>query len=272
MRYLSVGVYVIAFTICLDLRADQIATKQFRILGKTVSATQNLAVLKDTVADDFSDSGVESTSSVTLFGKKIEVVKSSLKYKVSEDDGIIFEDKFYIKGRKVLGHSLVNGDGSYAYGVDVPATEIAGDLFSYSLGILSLGVYSGVSYEGSLKAEVRSELLRKNPAITADMNLASAEVEVDLLTKGFIEGQVRVLFIRGSVGGAINLIDGQAGASIGVTPQTVTKPNIAYQGVVSLLSGSLYGYVGSGNSRWLSADFYKHKGFCYAFGASSCQN
>jgi len=272
MRYLShVGLCVLAFQVGQNVWADQVAQKSMKILGKTVSVTQNLSSTEDAIPDETSQSGVESTSQVNLFGKKIEIVRNSVQYRVNENEGLSYDNKFYVKGKRVMSQSFIDGDGSYAYNVDIPYTEVAGDIFSYSLGILTLGVYSGVSYEGLLKSQVSSEFLKRDPARSADMNLVQASAEVDLLAKGFIEGQVKVLFIKGAVGGALNLIDGKAGASIAVTPMNVIHPEVAYGGLVNLLSGSLYGYVGSGSTKWYSYDFYKSKGYCYAFGSSSCQ-
>lgn len=271
MRYVGrVTLCVLALN-CQNIWADEIAEKSLKILRKTVLVSQNLSSLADDIEDETSESGVETTSNINLFGKKIEVVKNSLKYRVNENEGLSYDNKFYVKGKKVLAESFVDGDGSYKYVVEIPYTEIAGDLFSYSFYVITLGINAGMSYEGMLQAGVSSELLRPNPSITPDMNLVTAFAGADLLAKGFIEGQVKILFIKGAVGGALNLIDGEAKASIGVTPMTITKPEVAYGGVVNLLSGTFYGYIGSGSTRWLSYDFYKYKGFCFAFGDSACQ-
>ncbi|HXH74171.1 MAG TPA: hypothetical protein VNJ08_04355 [Bacteriovoracaceae bacterium] len=273
MRYLcQVGLCVLVLGAYQNLRADESVHKQIKILGKAVSVSQNLSVSKDDSPDDKSESGVESVTQVSLFGKKIEIVKSKVQYQVSEDEGLSYNNQFYVKGKRVLAHSFENGDGSFSYEVDVPASEFSGDIFSYSLGILSLGINSGVSYEGKLKSEVSSEFLKREPAIDPQMNMVKASADVDIMAKGYIEGQVKILFIKGGVGGAISLIDGEAKASISVNPSSISEPEVAYGGAVNLLQGHLYGYVGSGRSKWISHNFYSSKGYCYAFGDSSCQN
>lgn len=271
MRTLSVGLSLVVLSFSQNIFAAEVAKREIKILGKVLSVSQTLEGGEDVVPDDVAQSKVESTSQVNLFGKKIEIVKSSVQYRVNESEGISYNNQFYVRGKKILGESLVNGDGSFAYVADVPYTEISGEVLSYSIGILSLGVHTGLSFDGLLKAQVSSELLRQQPNYTADMNLVTAGAEAELLAKGYAEGQVKVFFIKGAIGGAVNLIDGKAGASVAVNPMTVSNPTVSYQGVVHLLSGSIYGYVGSGSSRWLSYDFYKHKGLCYAFGSGSCQ-
>lgn len=259
-----VGLGVLLLFFCLDLRAEEIAQKQAKILGRKINVSQEVS--------NPENSGAESVTKVSIFGKNIEIAKSSVKYKVSENEGTSFDNGFYVNGRKVLAHSFENGDGSFAYAADIPAAEISGDVFSYSIGIFSLGINSGVTYDGLLMAQFSSEFLKEKPEYTLEMNVAKASAMVDVLAKGYVESQVKVLFIKGGVGGALNLIEGKASASISVTPDTIVAPTVAYGGVIHLLSGQLYTYVGSGKSKWFSHDFYKSQGYCYAFGDSSCQN
>lgn len=271
MRYLGRVTLCILALNCQNIRADELAEKSLKILRKTISVSHALSSPVDTVEDETSESGVETTSNINLFGKKIELIKNQVKYRVNEDEGVSYDNKFYVKGKRVLAESFVDGDGSYKYVVEIPYTEIAGDLFSYSFYGITLGVNAGMSYEGMLSAGVSSELLRHKPNINTDMDLIKASASADLMARAFIEGQVKILFIKGGVGGAINLIDGESQISIGVTPMSINRPEVAYSGMVDILSGSLYGYVGSGSTRRLAHDIYKHKGFCFAFGESACQ-
>lgn len=273
MRYLSrVGVCVLALHFGGSVHADEAAQKKMKILRKEVAVAQNLKTITDSVQDEISESGVETVSQINLFGKKTDIVKSTVQYQASEAGGLSYENDFYVKGKKVLAESVESADGSLVYSVEIPATEIGGDIFAYSLGIISVAVTSGLNYEGSLNAVINSDFLRTTPVIpTPMMNLVDASADVDIMAKGFIEGQARILFFKGAVGGALNLIDGQASAAISVTPATITKPVVAYDGAVHLLSGQLYGYIGSGMFKWAHYDFYKSKGYCFAFGESQCQ-
>jgi len=262
MGYLcQVGLGVFLFLFSQNIWAVQSVGKQVKILGKKISVSQHLSASKGEVG---------TATHISLFGKKIDLVRNSVQYKVNESEGPSYDNQFYIKGKKVLGHSFINGVGSFATEVDVPYVEVAGDVFSYSLGILSVGVYSGVSYEGQLNSQISSELFKETPLLAPDMNLVNASASVDVMAKGFIEGQVKVLFIKGAVGGSIDLIDGEAAAAVSVNADTVETPLTSYHGIVHLLSGELYGSIGSGRSKWAGHTFYKSKGYCHAFGESVC--
>jgi hypothetical protein len=256
------GLVVLLFFISLDLYAEERVQREVKVLGRKISVSQSVS--------DLEKSGVESKSEISLFGKKIEIAKSSVKYQVNENEGMSYRNNFSVNGRKILVSSFVNDDGSFDYSAEVPFMEISGDLFSYSFGILSLGVNSGVTFEGDLKASLSSELLKEDPFISDEMNLAKASASVDVLTKGYVEGQVKILFVKGGVGGSINLIEGEAGAEISTAPVNLDAPEINYFGSVHLLRGQLYGYVGSGHSKWLSHDFYTSNGYCYGFGSKPC--
>jgi hypothetical protein len=267
------GFVLLSLTVLSTSWADSVAQKSTKIAGKEVSASQVQSAVADTVPDEVSESGVQSVSKVKLFGKQFEVTKNSLHYKVSEKDGLSHKTSFTINGKKVLAESFVDSGGSYTQTVDIPAADISGDIVSYSLGILSVGIHTGVSYSGSLNASASSEFLRPSgPSLSSEMNLFQAAVGVDVLAKGYVEGHAKFFIFKAAVGGDINLIDGRSTASINVTPATVTNPEITYDGIVRLLSGDLYAYLSMGSVKIVSHDFYKSKGQCFAFGASSCSN
>lgn len=260
-HWVHLGLLVLSLSANDKVYGNRIAEKSTKVLGKTLS-------VKHTVTGN---EGVETATELSLFGKKIELAKTSVHYQIDEDHGPSFQSDFYVNGRKILAHGYVSKDGSYAYTADIPAAEISGDVFTYSLGILSLGINSGITYDGQLQAYVSSDFLKGEvPTKTPDTNLLSASAHADLLAKGYIEGQVKVLFIKGGVGGAINLVEGESQASVAVTPANIDAPEVSYQGVVHLLSGELYGYIGSGRKKWLTYDFYRSNGHCYSFGTSSC--
>ncbi len=267
------GFVLLFFTMVTSSWADSVAQKSTKIAGKEVSASQVQSTVPDGVPDEVSESGIQSVSNVKLFGKKFEIVKNSLQYRVSEKDGLSHKTSFTIHGKRVLAESFVDAGGSYTQTVDIPAADISGDVVSYSLGILSVAIHTGVSYSGSLNASASSEFLKPTgPSLSPEMNLFNASVGVDVLAKGYVEGQAKFFIFKAAVGGDINLIDGHSTASISVTPATITNPQIAYDGIVKLLSGDLYAYLSMGNIKIVSHDFYKSKGQCFAFGASSCSN
>lgn len=252
--------------------ADESAEESFSILGKEVYVGHTLSITSDDTDDDISESGVDSSTNVTLFGEDVELLKNSVEYTVSEDDGLSFDNNFYVNGVKVLAESFVDDGGSYTYSLEIPNTNLSVEAFAYSLGIFTISVESGLTCDGDMTASVSSDLLEDDEIVLTDeSNLVSASVDVDVEASAYIEGVAKILFIKGGVGGSVDLIDGNANASIAVTPANIEEPDSSFGGSVDLLNGNLYAYIGAGSSKWWTKDLYESDGSCFSFGDSSCQ-
>ncbi len=176
---------------------------------------------------------------------------------------------FYVSGIRIWSDEMGYKDGSLFYSGGVAPTSIPIPVLTYPIGPLVLELDAGVEFEAQLLAKL-------TPSISfpfTDSSLA-ASLSAEAAASGFVEGSARILVIRAGIGGAINIVQGDAsvGAVIFFKKQA---PELTYGGKVSVLSGKIYAFVdtnilfGIWTHLW-SANLYAWNGKCWAFGAESC--
>lgn len=175
----------------------------------------------------------------------------------------------YIGGTKIWAGSLRFRNGGLAYSGGVAPTQLPFPLLVYPLGPLLLELDAGVEFEGDLVASLTPGLSYPLPDSTLN-----ASVEAKLYVAGYVEGYGSIWFVRGGVGGRLNLINGSTGISANLF-MNGQKPVGKYLGRVVLLNGSVYGFVDTNLlfgkwTRIIKKDFFKWSGRCYSFDNSQC--
>jgi hypothetical protein len=175
----------------------------------------------------------------------------------------------YVGGIRLWTGALRYQNGALVYSGGVPPTQLPFTVFTYPIGPLLLQVDAGVEFEGDIEAALVPGLSYPFPDSTLD-----AKLTANLSAGGFIEGYANMWLIRGGVGGRVDLINGTTGLA-GHIYMNGHKPSGTGFGMVHLLSGDLYGFVDTHFffGRWnrlYKKEFYQWKGWCYAFGDSSC--
>jgi hypothetical protein len=265
----------------LSAQAEPV-TQSSTLFGKKLSVTQDSSASP-------SNQGLSTGTQIQFIGKQRSLMEASIEaipaaasdVPAAASDGTpsaspapdrsitLAKTDLYIGGTRVWNGTLKVDKGGLVYSGGVAPTQIPFPLFVYPLGPVVLQLDAGIEFEGQVEASILPGISIPIEDMTID-----AKLQAELYAAGYVEGSARLLFVRAGVGGRVNFIDGSTGVAAHIYFNG-TKPQASGFGKVVLLNGSVYGFVDStllfgGWKRWLSKDFFKWPGKCFAFGEASC--
>lgn len=220
--------------------------------------------------------GVSSSTDIFLLGRERSLMKVKSEPEVLDSGEVQQTNGLYVAGLRVWsGGGKVENQG-YSYEGLIPPTQLAWPLVTYPLGPILLEIDVGVNYQASLKASAFPAISLPNPKLNLRTSL-----EAKAAGSGYLEGYAKFLVVRGGVGGALDLIDGQTKvtveAELSSDLESIPEPTVEVTGKLTLLRGRVYGFVDTYrilSARWkrsLNKNFFVYPGKCWAFGVEKCE-
>jgi len=253
--------------------ANQTLVQKSTLLGKQFLVQEQLGSAP-------SGNGVNESTLVQFLGKSFSLITADVGYTATAGQIQSKTNDLYINGIKVwTGTGTYNSTGSYSYTGSVAPTQVPIPIFSYSIGPVVLQVNAGVSFEGSMQAQLSSPLLAANlssglAAVATSSTLIDASINTSASASGFVEGTVRAFIIQGGIGGNVGLIDGNASVAASILVLDPTNPTLTYDGKLQVMNGNIYVFVDylsfTGWHTLINKNVYSWNGKCWAMGTQSC--
>jgi hypothetical protein len=249
--------------------------EQAQLLGNPFKIQQQA-----TVENSASGGGqrISQETKSQLLGKSVNLVKVDLATEPAAsapenaEGGIALrQHDVYVGGVRVWNGKFGLDHGTLTYSGGVAPTQIAIPLVTYPLGPLLLKVEAGFEFEGQLEARFAI-----GPSYPLKDSTVVASVQTDLYAAAYIDASARLLFLKGGIGGRIDVIDAQAGF-FSTFYLNGMKPRTTNFGWARLMDGHVYGFLDSKIlfGRWTRVwqhDFFNWMGACMTFtdGVKSC--
>lgn len=222
------GFFLISVPLCAKAADYRIEKTQSQSSGGSDSGDTGFQATAGANADA---TGVFSEITALLFGSQ-RGIASAASHSTNLLEG---ESELTIAGMRVWSGKGEFKNGAYVYAFSVPTTQLRVPLASIPVGPLMIDLDAGLSFDAALEGALTPQLVIPIEFAALKASLAS---RVDVA--GFVEGYAHFLFLRGGVGGQVDLVRGKAGVEATLSMQSQT---VAYSGFFEFLSGKVYAFA-----------------------------
>lgn len=183
-------------------------------------------------------------------------------------DGVTYTE-VYSFGKRVFSNSHYFYTDGAQFSVGLAPTQVRVPVIAYPIGPVTVHVDGGARFQANLSAKnmtnISFPIKYSEPGIQLSANATAA---------GFIEGYASAIFIRGGVGGQLDLVDARVDINSRFSLEGKDTV-ITAAAVVHFLKGRLYAFLdlglfGWGLKRLIDHDLYTWYGYCFSAGSGQC--
>lgn len=174
-------------------------------------------------------------------------------------------------GKTVLADAFsVSSSGVNNIRLGLAPTEVRVPIVTYPVGPLLLNVGGGARFLAGLSATLVPEV-----AIPIETSTLGVQLSAEARAAAFVEAYGSLVFLRGGVGGQVDLLDGRLDVN-GRLAFDNSKPALLVNGIIHFLKGRFYafldlaGILSPGWTRLIDEDLYRWNGICKSMGHLQC--
>lgn len=173
------------------------------------------------------------------------------------------ETELTLAGMKVWNQKSEFKNGKYTYSAGVPTTQSRLKVVTLPVGPITVNVDAGLAYDAAIEGSLSPHF-----SIPIEYTAIGAELATKIDVAGFIEGYAQFLFLRGGVGGQVDIVRGKAGLNAELAISELQR-RIDFTGFLQTLSGKFYAFADSFSifgmrwKRFWQPTIAEWKGYCF---------
>lgn len=236
------------------------ASKSTKVLGTEMGAEIN--------ASTTATNQVASTLSVTTLGAAVQAL-FALTNPPNTINGTTYTE-VYSFGKRVFSGASYHTTNGGQVSLGLAPTQVRVPVVFYPVGPVTVEVDGGARFQANLTMNNMT-----NISIPIQYSEPGLQLSAVAGAAGFVEGYAKLLFVRGGVGGQLDLVDARLDINSKYNIEE-NKVSVTVVGIAEFLKGRIYafadifGLFSWGWRRLVDVDLYNWNGYCFATENMKC--